>query len=87
MITLDFSLALSVYFFSILLLVSAGGVFYNLTRKEENTKLSTIVEICPYCTFIFLNYRKTEISICPRCKSYVNLKEDIRATKSKNTHE
>lgn len=85
MIKIDFALAVSFYLFLAIALVCGLWIFYNLGKEYPLSDKSDYVEQCPYCTYVFFNYRAKQISVCPRCKSYLeagkdNIKKHVPST-------
>ncbi|OGX33464.1 MAG: hypothetical protein A2787_08930 [Omnitrophica WOR_2 bacterium RIFCSPHIGHO2_01_FULL_48_9] len=73
MIKIDLSLAVSCYLFFTLLLVCALWIFYNWDKGSSLAQQSQYMEQCPYCTYVFFNYRQAKVALCPRCKSYLEI--------------
>ncbi|MCM8779061.1 MAG: hypothetical protein NC898_00735 [Candidatus Omnitrophica bacterium] len=79
MINLDFSLAIGLYLLLILLvIVSFWIVFENRIKRKGVLPLLPKRNIwhCSICAHIYID-KETEISVCPRCKSY-NKREEKR---------
>ena len=58
MIKIDFSSAISIYLSFSIVLVFALWLFYNLNRSRSIILNETkYLHQCPYCTYIFFNYR------------------------------
>ena len=66
------SCALSIF----LLLVFILWIFYNYKDSGKLSDNSENLAQCPYCTFVFFEYKKEALSVCPRCKSYINTAQE-----------
>ncbi len=75
MIRVDFLSALSVCLFISLGLVIGHWIFYNCSRKPDIFNQAEFLEQCPFCAYIFFDYKKDVLKICPRCQSYLSLKD------------
>lgn len=77
MIKINIVWAMALYLFFTILVVFILWLFYN--RKKLSTPFwkNTDMIQCPYCSFIFYNLTDKEIQSCPKCKSYININEDI----------
>ena len=75
MIKIDFSLAISLYLFFTVLLVTVLWISYNWSKDHALSSETKHIEQCPYCTHVFFNYRQTKIPVCPRCKSYLEIEK------------
>jgi hypothetical protein len=82
MIRIDFSVAIAGYLFLILLLVIGHWIFYNYYRSSHLSNTSRYLKQCPYCTFLFFDYKKASMVTCPQCKSYIT--QDISRTKERD---
>lgn len=74
MIELDFYFFISIYLFVVLLLILGKWFLY----KEKDIKLLDFryLNQCPICFYTYLDFSSTDYSICPRCNSYTNKKEE-----------
>lgn len=72
MIKINIVTAISIYLCFSLSIVFILWIFYNY-RKSGMFNKTDYLQQCPYCTFIFFNYKKTDIQICPQCKSYLTV--------------
>ena len=74
MISIDFSIAISLYLF---VLISTVLLVWLLTKMQKDKNLSLdpkFIWFCSVCTYTYINTKEEAISICPRCGSY-NKKE------------
>lgn len=74
MISIDFSIAISLYLF---ILISAVLLVWLLAKMQKDRNLSLdpkFIWFCSICTYTYINTKEETISICPRCGSY-NKKE------------
>lgn len=69
--TLDIYTAIALYLFVTVVLVMASWIFYNWDKDKPLGEQQQFLEQCPYCTFVFFDYKNSNIKICPNCKSYV----------------
>jgi rubrerythrin len=70
MISIDFSLAVSLYLFFIILAIN---LFWLLSKNKKDKDLSLderFIWFCSVCTYNYVNTREESISTCPRCGSY-----------------
>ncbi|MCM8795253.1 MAG: hypothetical protein NC928_00965 [Candidatus Omnitrophica bacterium] len=70
MISIDFSLAISLY---IILILSAILFLWIFTRRQKEKDLSLdpkFIWHCSVCTYTYINTKEDTITICPRCGSY-----------------
>lgn len=70
MISIDFSLAVALYFALFISFVLAS---WFSSRKEKDRDLSLdpkFIWHCCVCTYTYVNTREEKISTCPRCGSY-----------------
>ncbi len=87
MIKIDFSLAIGIYSLLIVLLVFGRWIFYNYISKDEGpVVLAQNLRQCPYCTYIFFDYSRDPLAICPRCESLIEAKNEAHA-KNEGTDE
>jgi len=70
MFLVDFSFAISLYLFIMLL----GFVFFSLlegsTKYQDHSLDPRYIWHCSICTYIYVNTKEDRLSICPRCGSY-----------------
>jgi rubrerythrin len=74
MISIDFSIAISLYLF---VLISSVLLVWLLTKMQKDKNLSLdpkFIWFCSICTYTYINTKEETISTCPRCGSY-NKKE------------
>ena len=71
MITVDLSLFVSLLFSLGLLLVFGLWIRYNFFNDREIDYQMQFFQQCPYCTYIFFDYRNSRMKTCPKCKSLV----------------
>ena len=62
---------IAVFLFLTILLVIGRWIFYNYREGEGGTEYAKYLQQCPYCAYLFLNYEKTPLTVCPRCESYI----------------
>jgi len=77
MIVINLDFAISLVISSILLLVIISWFRYTIKEKSSLSQPGDVTQ-CPYCSYIFKDFLKKEIKICPRCESYIET--------AKNTH-
>lgn len=87
-INLDFAISLVISIILILVIIS----WFRYTIKEDRSlNQSKDVVQCPYCSYVFTDFLKQEIKICPRCESYIEnkkeeaMKKDIFKNENKAT--
>lgn len=73
MIQVDVVLAIAIILSVCLAVVFALWIFYNFRGGKTKTPADAAGEVrqCPYCTYIFVNYKQGDVLMCPRCKSYI----------------
>ena len=75
MITIDFSASIAIFLTLCLLLVIGQWIVYN--RKEgQDIKKSEYIAQCPYCNYLFYDFKNKDLKNCPRCKSYIEKNEN-----------
>lgn len=70
MISLDFSLAVSLFIF---ICVNIVLIIWLSERKQKDKDLSLDLKFtwyCSVCTYTYINTKEDMFSICPRCGSY-----------------
>jgi phage FluMu protein Com len=76
MIRIDLIQFISLIITFALVLVFVLWMTYNYREGDELLERTDDLVQCPFCTFVFFQYKKgAEVSICPRCKSYMNTYE------------
>ncbi|MCM8783553.1 MAG: hypothetical protein NC818_02080 [Candidatus Omnitrophica bacterium] len=78
MINIDFSTAIGLYLLMVILLIGISWVIFEQRIKTKGfLRLWPKKNIwhCSICAYTYID-KETEISICPRCKSY-NKREKI----------
>ncbi|MDD4953721.1 MAG: hypothetical protein PHG40_02305 [Candidatus Omnitrophica bacterium] len=69
-ISIDFSLAIALYIFIILIVILAAWLFYR-KQKERHLGLDPkYIWFCSICSYTYINTKEEKISTCPRCGSY-----------------
>ncbi len=68
---IDLYSAIALYLIVTVVLVMAGWIFYNWGTEKPLAEQQQFLAQCPYCTFVFFDYKKSNIKICPNCKSYI----------------
>jgi hypothetical protein len=77
MISIDFSLAVSLYIIIFLAVVLANWLI-NKKQKDKNLTLDDkFIWFCSVCAYTYVNTKEDIISICPRCGSYNKKTVDI----------
>lgn len=73
MIKVDIVLAIAVILSVFLAFVFVLWIFYNFRGGKTKTSADTVEQVqqCPYCTYVFVNYKQGDVLMCPRCKSYL----------------
>jgi len=74
MITIELSFAIGLFILISFLLVFMLWIFYNYRESSTFNELKYLLQ-CPYCTYVFFNYKEKEMLVCPRCKSYISHSE------------
>ena len=77
MIKLDFPTLIALLLSLPLLLVFILWITYTY-KREEDFKESSYLNQCPFCTYVFLNFKTKDLGICPHCQSYINLSSKAR---------
>lgn len=72
MITVDFTLFVSLLLSFSLLLVFGLWIRYNFFRDQEIDDQTHFLQQCPYCTYIFFDYHNRRVKTCPKCKSLLS---------------
>jgi hypothetical protein len=70
MISIDFSLGVSLYILFFLNLILIVWLF---SKKQKDKDLSLdprLIWFCSVCTYTYINTKEGTISNCPRCGSY-----------------
>ena len=70
MISIDFSLAIALYFF---IFLNAALIVWLYGRKQKDKDLTLdpkFIWYCSVCTYTYINTREDTISVCPRCGSF-----------------
>jgi hypothetical protein len=70
MITIDFSLAITL--FCVFLLV-ISGIAWVFGKKEKEKRMflnPQFMWYCSVCTYTYINTKEEVITVCPRCGSY-----------------
>ncbi len=80
MIKIDIVVAISIYLSFTLALVFIFWIFYTCNAKSVMGE-SNYLKQCVYCTYVFFEYKKKNVLICPRCKSYITMEKDYGSTK------
>lgn len=70
-IIIDFSTGITVLLSIPLALVFSKWAFYNYIKEEEWDYQSDYFHQCPYCTYIFFDYKNNPLKMCPRCYSLI----------------
>jgi len=70
MIRINIIFAISLYTYLWIFLVFGFWLLYN---KKQSSILheTTFLRQCDFCTYIFYNFKKGDMSTCPKCKSYI----------------
>ena len=73
MIQVDIVLAIAIFLSILLTVVFVLWMFYNFPGGKEKTAADSVEQVqqCPYCTYVFVNDKKGDVVMCPRCKSYI----------------
>jgi hypothetical protein len=74
MIAINLDLAISLSLTLILLLVIGSWLRYTI-KEDSSLKETGDLTQCPYCSYVFIDFLKKEIKICPRCESYIENKK------------
>jgi hypothetical protein len=69
MITVEFTLFISLILSFGLLLVFVLWIRYNFFNSKEIDDQIHFFQQCPYCTHIFFDYEDRRVKTCPKCKS------------------
>lgn len=87
MIKIDFSLAIGIFSLLMVLLVFGRWIFYNcINRGGESAVSAQNLRQCPYCTYIFFDYSRDPLAVCPRCESLIDAENKTHA-KNEGTDE
>lgn len=60
-------------------LVILNWIFYTNNDADKNTQ-ATVVEQCPFCTYIFWNLNNDHYPECPRCHSLIGSHDSKKGT-------
>jgi len=71
MIKIEFAFAISLLISFSLCLVFIKWLFYTYYENKNVDTQSNYFQQCPFCTYIYFDYHKDQIKMCPRCKSLV----------------
>jgi len=77
MISIDFSLAISLYIIMFLALLSAAWLVHKKQKDKDLTLQDKFIWFCSVCTYTYVNTKEDTISVCPRCGSYNKKLVDI----------
>ncbi len=73
MIKLDLTMAIAVFLICDLFLVIGLWVAYTCNEGElKDVDDAKYVQQCPYCCYVFFDYRRTALQTCPQCKSLID---------------
>ncbi len=77
MIKVDFVSAIAYFLIFTIALVLFLWLLYNYYSQKNRKKkgLGDKLLQCPYCSFVFRDLQKSDIKVCPQCKSYITQKE------------
>ncbi len=68
-ITIEFTLATAAFFSFVVVLVYCLWLFYTKSNEDKSEPSAEHVHQCPYCLYIFVQYKSSPIWKCPRCNS------------------
>jgi hypothetical protein len=72
MIKIDLTSAIAVFLICDLILVIALWVSYTCNERElKDVNDAQYVQQCPYCCYVFFDYRKNALQTCPQCQSLI----------------
>ena len=77
MISIDFSIAISLYLF---ILLNTTLIIWLVNKKQKDKDLNLddkFIWHCSVCTYTYINTKEDIISVCPRCGSYNKKVVDI----------
>lgn len=77
MISLDFSLAVSLYTLIVLGVILAVWLVKKKQKDKDLTLDGRFIWFCSVCTYTYINTKEDTISVCPRCGSYNKKSVDI----------
>ena len=72
MIHVEFSTAIAGFLSFVIVLVFTGWIFYTNPKKENSDEVEYLQQ-CPYCTYVFFAFKREDVLVCPRCKSFLQL--------------
>ena len=70
MISIDFSLGLSLYILFFLNLILIIWLFGKKQKDKDLSLDQRFIWFCSVCTYTYINTKEDTISTCPRCSSY-----------------
>jgi len=71
MISIDFSLAISLYLFLLVNIILVAWLLFSKRQKDRDLSLDPkFIWFCSVCTYTYVNTKEDAISVCPRCGSY-----------------
>ena len=70
MIKIDFTTGITVYIIFSIGIVFSLWIFYNYRSNKELQNLN-LLQQCPYCTYLFIDFFNKPVLMCPRCHSYI----------------
>lgn len=76
MIKIDFFWAIAVYIFLMISLVIGHWIFYTSRKEKDVFNDTKFFQECPYCTYMFFNEEEGDRKMCPKCHSYMNIKDN-----------
>ena len=87
MIKIDLTLAVSLFLSLSLIVVFVKWISYTFNNYQLTTNGIRHLKQCPFCTYIFFQYKDSELLVCPRCKCYFNVDELDKTIEAKNAFE
>jgi len=70
MISIDFSLAVSLYIFLVLNIILIIWLFSKRQKDKDLSLDKRFIWFCAVCTYTYISTKEDLISVCPRCGSY-----------------
>ena len=76
MIKIEFVTALSISLCISMMIIYGIWLVSQRGKEEMLTPSQEYVHQCPYCTFVFVTFKKEEAMRCPRCKSLIGTEKN-----------
>ena len=72
MIKIELDIFVSAFMIVVLLLVLVRWIFYTYSGADGLRFTADRFQQCPYCAYVFTALDKSDIKICPQCRSLIS---------------